>query len=412
MTDSRLQSIRLRYGRRESFSCELEESRLAGYCPAPEALADAAAAVTEAVRQPLEFPPLRQCVFPGDRVALALDRDVPHAATLIAGIWTELTAAGIQPEEVLVLQPADRVDRALPDPRAELPADVRSAVHWKVHDFDDKDGCGYLASSTSGDRLYLARPALDADALITVGQVAYDSVIGYRGTSSVFYPGLSNAEAAQRAQGQGHSELGPDHERPMRALADEIAWLVGTQFTVQVVPAAEGGVHRVLAGLNDSVLRRGKELLAETWTLRLDSRCDVVLATVDGLAPGDPWRKLGAAVEAARGIVARGGKIVVLSDIRADIGEGLQMLRDSAEPGDVLQPLQNIAPPDMLPAIQLATAADWASVYLVSALDSDIAEELFLTPIQEHDELHRLLAGDATCAVLESAEFVSARVLE
>lgn len=412
MSDSRLQSIRLRYGRGASFTCELDESRLAAFCAAPAGLGDIGAAVTEAVRQPIEFPPLQQCAFPGDRVALALDRDVPHSATLIAGIWGELEAAGIQPEEVLILQPADLLNAPLPDPRTQLPAAVRSALHWRIHDFDDKDGCGYLASSTGGDRLYLARPALDADVLITVGQIAYDSVIGYRGTNSVFYPGLSDREASQRAQGQGHSELGPDHERPLRTLADEMGWLVGTQFTVQTLPAAEGGVYEVLAGLNDSVLRRAKQTLSREWTARLDSRCNLVVAAIDGFGPGDAWRKLGAAVEAARGIVTRGGRIIVLSDIQADIGDGLQMLRDSAEPADALQPLRQIAPADMLPAIQLASAADWASVFLLSDLDPDLAEELFLTPIQHHEELLRLLRGESTCAMLESAEFVSARVAE
>lgn len=412
MTDPQLQSIRLHYGRGTSFACELDESRLAAHCAAPEGVTDVAAALWGALRQPIEFPPLRQCVFPDDRVVLAVERDVPFAETLIAGLWEELHAAGVLPGDVIVLQPADLLGAELPDPRAELPPEARAAVQWKVHDFSDKARCGYLASSTGGDRLYLAREALDADVLITVGQVAYDSVIGYRGTNSVFYPGLSNADASQRARGQGHSELGPEHERPLRALADEIGWLVGTQFTVQVLPAAGGGVADVLAGLAEPVLRRAKQVLAQDWTVRLDDRCDVVLATVDGSSRGDAWRKLGAAVDAARGIVSRGGRIVVLSDTNADVGVGMQMLRDCAEPADALQPLQNIAPPDMLPAIQLASAADWASVFLLSDLDPELAEELFLTPVQNHAELQRLLAGGSQCAVLESAEFVSARVAE
>ncbi|MFQ5731239.1 MAG: lactate racemase domain-containing protein [Planctomycetaceae bacterium] len=324
----------------------------------------------------------------------------------------ELAAAGVRPGDVIVLQPADRLGPEPPDPRSELPPEVRPEVRWRVHDFDAKDGCGYLASSAGGERLYVARDALEADVIITVGQIAYDSVIGYRGTNSVFYPGLSNAEAAQRAQGQGHSELGPEHERPLRLLTDEVGWLLGAQFTVQTLPAADGGVLDVVAGLAEPVLRRAKKLLARDWTVQPDFRCDLVLASVDGSSPGDPWRKLAAAAHAAHGIVARGGKIVLLSDIDAEIGDGLTILRESAEPADALQPLRNIAPPDMLPAMQLASAADWAVVYLLSELEDDLAEDLFLTPLQDHDELERLLARVSTCAMLESAEFISARVAE
>ena len=77
------------------------------------------------------------------------------------------------------------------------------------------------------------------------GMIAYDSLLGYRGTNSVFYPGLSNTEAIARTRGEGHSELGPDDERPLRQTIDEIAWLLGTQFSVQV-PGQNGAPATVL----------------------------------------------------------------------------------------------------------------------------------------------------------------------
>ena len=36
----------------------------------------------------------------------------------------------------------------------------------------------------------------------------------------MFYPGLSNTEAFTKSLGQGHSELGPDDDRPLRQLDD------------------------------------------------------------------------------------------------------------------------------------------------------------------------------------------------
>ena len=88
-------------------------------------------------------------------------------------------------------------------------------------------------------------------------------LMGYRGTNSVFYPGLSSADAMLRTHGQGHLELGPDEARPLRDLVDEVGWLLGNPFTVQVIPAASQGVSRVLAGVCDPVFAQGKKLLAE-----------------------------------------------------------------------------------------------------------------------------------------------------
>lgn len=410
MSSRKLESIQLRYGSGHAVSCDVEPSRLLAVHTAPTAIGDLADDVADVLTGPTEFPPLRRCVFPGDRVVLAVERDVPGVETILAGMWREIALANVRAEDVLVLQSADRDETVPPNPRRELPADVRDAVAWRVHTFEGNGECGYLASSAAGDRVYLARDVLDADVVISVGQMAFDPVLGYRGTNSVFYPGLSNAQAAERSQGLGHRELGPDDERPLRTLIDEIGWLLGTQFTVQTLPGENGGVSRVLAGSCDAVLRQGKRLLNEDWRVRLSTRSDVVVATIDGLAPGDGWHKLGAAVEAARNLVARDGRIVILSDFSAELGEGMQLVRDSLEPADALQPLRSIAPSDMLQASQIASAAGWANIFLLSGLEGATAEELFMTPLSNHREVQRLLEGDRTCVLLESAHFLATDV--
>src|SRR5207249_2663439 len=111
--------------------------------------------------------------------------------------------------------------------------------------------------------------------------LAFDPLMGYRGTNSVFYPGLSSAEAMLRTLGQGHLELGPDEVRPLRELVDEIGWLLGNPFTIQVIPATSRGVSRVLAGDCGSVYAEGKKLLAEKWFVEIDERPDVVIVAID-----------------------------------------------------------------------------------------------------------------------------------
>jgi len=410
MPPRKLESIRLRYGSGNAVACDVDPSRLLAVHTAPAAIADLEQDVAETLAAPLEFPPLRRCVFSGDRVVLAVDRDIPGVETILAGMWRQMELANVRPEDVHILQPADRDELKPADPRGELPADVRDAVSWRVHTFERDDDCGYLASSATGDRVYLSRDVLDADVVISVGQIAFDAVLGFRGTNSVFYPGLSNAQAAGRSQGLGHRELGPEDERPLRSLIDEIGWLLGTQFTVQTLPGANGGVSRVTAGGCEAVLRQGKRLLNDHWRVRLSTRSDVVVASVDGLAAGDGWHKLGAAVEAARNLVVRDGRIVILSDFSAELGEGMQLVRDSLEPADALQPLRSIAPSDLLPASQIASAAGWAGIYLLSGLDSDTVEELFMTPLAGHREVQRLLDGEGSCVLLESAHFLATDV--
>jgi hypothetical protein len=108
--------------------------------------------------------------------------------------------------------------------------------------------------------------------------------------------------------------------------------------------------------------------------------------------------------------VARGGKIVILSDLVAELPQGLELIRSSENVRDTIRPLRKQAPPDLVCATQLASAADWAHIYLLSGLADDVVDELFLTPISNETEVRRLLNNDSRCLFLEAAQFVHGTV--
>ena len=89
---------------------------------------------------------------------------------------------------------------------------------------------------------------------LPIGTTAFDPLLGYRGTHSVVYPGLSTVDALARTVGQGHRELAPRDSRPLRQLVDEIAWLMGIQFVVQVVAASGEGFLDVPAARIPSLI--------------------------------------------------------------------------------------------------------------------------------------------------------------
>lgn len=373
-------------------------------------MADVADEVRTALASPLDFPPFEQAVIPGDRVLLVLDRDTPMAAEIIGEIWAMLSQRDVDPADVTILQPAALCSGSQSDPRAVLPENVKNLVEWKIHDPTESEACGYLAATAKGERVYLARDVTEADVILTIGEVAFDSLLGFRGTNSAFYPGLSTTEALELAHGQGHRELGPDDDRPLRQMIDDVGWMLGTQFSVQVVPSIGHGAARVFAGAIDSVFARAKQLLTEYWLIELDARPQIVVIAVDCDAAGHDWRQIGAALESARNLVDYGGKIVILSELSAETGPGMQLLRESETPGDAIQPLRTFFSPDLIPATQLAAAADWADVYLLSKLDGDIVEDLFMTPLANGEEAARLLQGDETCLFLPSAQHTFGRV--
>lgn len=124
----------LPYGSDQRFECEIESDRLVAEHAAPRPNSLYKKELLAALRAPVDFPSIDQAVIPGDRVTLALDRHTPGAAGLVAGIWGVLAPRGIDAEKFTVIQPATRLESELPDPRAELPEDVRSQVRWTLHD--------------------------------------------------------------------------------------------------------------------------------------------------------------------------------------------------------------------------------------------------------------------------------------
>lgn len=399
-------ALRLNYGYGGRLECDIPPERILAARPAAHPCGALADAVRAAMEQPLEFPPLAQAFVPGDHVVIALDRHTPRAALLISELWSLLATRNVDPSSVLILQPAGLDGVHLTDPRSELPGDVRTQISWKVHDPTDPTQQAYLATTAKGERIYLARELVEADVSITVGQIAYDPVLGHRGTNSVFYPGLSSVEAMSRAHGIGHSELGPDDDRPLRQIIDEISWLLGNQISLQVIASGGNDVAEVIAGAGEAVYRRGKQLLADHWFVPVSQRAQIVVAAVDADAAGHGWNQIGAALATARNLVTKGGKVVLLSEMRAELDSGMQLLRDSRDARNALQPLRKSAPPDLLPATQLATAADWARLYFLSKMDADVVEELFMVPLENEREVARLLTGDATCILLGGAQHV------
>ncbi|MFO1042530.1 MAG: lactate racemase domain-containing protein [Planctomycetaceae bacterium] len=407
-------SISLEYGTSGCWRGVVSEAQLLWQFRGPDALPDPAAVIAEALNNPLDFPALRQALVPDDKVTVVLDRDIPSAAELIAGIWTVCQGAGIAPENFTILQPISLTSLRPDDPRRLLSESVRRAMTWKIHDPSDTDGIGYLASSSDGERIYLSRDVLNADFVLPIGRLGFDPVQGRRSAMSSFYPGLSNTEAFAKSRGQGHSELGPDDERPIGQRIQEIGWLVGVQFSVLVMPSSgHGGAAAVLAGQPDSVAQQGRGLLDDNWRIKVDQRGETAIVSIPAGADNPTgWDQLGDALQAASRLVVREGRIIVLSDLAAEPGPGIGILRSCRSARAALQPLRKESPPDLVPASQIAAAADWASVYLLSKLAPSLVEELFMTPLESEAEVTRLIESCDGCIIVTGAQHVYSEILE
>jgi nickel-dependent lactate racemase len=391
--------VTIHYGR-DQLTLSVPEDRLVPVeRPATSApVVDPVRAVREALEAPLRFPPLRQALTPDDHVTVVVDERLPGLPGLLTAVLEHIASAGVAPEAITVLCPPSTFHH---DWALGLPAEFRS-VQVASHAAGDRVQLAYLASTRRGRRVYLNRSVVDADQLVVLSSLRYDSLLGHAGGTGAVFPTLSDGPT--RHAWDRSLTLDPPAERPWPALgeADEVAWLLGAPFLIQVVEGAGDDVGGVIAGTTDAAAD-GRALLDRTWRGTVARRADTVIAAISG----DPARQdvgdMARALACAARVVRPDGHIVLLCQTDPELGEGFRRMAREEDPEAAAKVLRKEAPddwPDVYPWLQ---AARTARLMVLSGLPPETAEGLFATPLEQGRQVQRLIDAGGDCVVLPDA---------
>ncbi|MFQ3593378.1 MAG: hypothetical protein SNJ82_09375 [Gemmataceae bacterium] len=326
----------------QTLAIELADDQRVTHHRGPAALADLHAATLAALEEPFDFPALRQALTPDDRIALLIGDDLEAIEPLLRAVRETLQSAGIAPEAITTLR-------------------------GPQHDPNDRAELAYLATTKAGRRIYLARPLVEADQVIVISARRYHQP----GAESALFPTFS--DAATRAETIEIEE------------SREVAWLLGLPFHVQLIDAAGGGFHAVLAGAAEAA-REGERQRNAVWQVRVPRRPDTVVVTTT------PQGILAALDNAAR-VVQPNGRIILLMDGQPTLPEGFRALREASDP-------QEVNNPDASLRIWI-NAVTHARLSLLSGLEASAADELFASAILAPEQVQRLVARSGDCLILE-----------
>ncbi|HID20917.1 MAG TPA: DUF2088 domain-containing protein [Planctomycetaceae bacterium] len=272
------------------------------------------------------------------------------------------------------------------------------------HDPADRQRLSYLATTRAGQRIYLNRDVVDADVVVLLGSVRYDGLLGYAGTASSVYPGLADEEARQRFRAQAGSVNVPAAQEQLRAQVEEVGWLLGALFAVQVVRGPGNRVAALLAGSAPAVQAAAQTQLDLLWQRSCHRRAELVVA---GISDG-PWRQgfdqLGAAAAAASMLAEPNGMVALLSSVAQRPGPAIERCRQAMHPNVALRAAHESGAHDAVAACQIAHAVQRARIFLLSQLDRQLVADLFMTPLEDARQVQALIDRARSCLILNDAQ--------
>ena len=283
---------------------------------------DPRATLLDAMRSPIDRPPLPALVRPGQRIAISvcdITRAQPRREMLEA-IFAELPA--VRREDVTILiatgthraNTADELDRM-------LGPEISRACRVINHDSRNAATLQYVGRTSTGVEVRLNREWLAADVRITTGFVEPHFFAGFSGGPKMVAPGLAGIDTVMtlhdaRRIGHPNATWGVTEGNPIHDDVREISRMVPVEFAIDVTLNRDQQITAAFAGDILAEHARACAFAKDTAMRRVPSPFDVVLTTNSGYPLDQNLYQAVKGMSAAAKIVKRGGTIVCAAECR------------------------------------------------------------------------------------------------
>ncbi|MFP6618975.1 MAG: lactate racemase domain-containing protein [Pirellulaceae bacterium] len=396
-------SCQIPYGNNQTLDIEIPaDSILADFSSVPgEPLDDPSAAVSAALSNPVDLPPLTQMIIPGDRIAIALDHEIPHPEAVLAGIIHALIEPGtIEAEDITVVcsEPSLLCSTLL----SQLPENVREVIKTEVHDPANSQDMAFLATFEDGRPLHINRTLFDADLVLPVSLLRIPGSLDYLGPHGCLFPAFADGTTRERFQAPS-STTSPVHRKRRLEEVDEAGWQLGVQLMLQLVPGDRQTILHTVAATAAGIRAEGERLAKAAWYHEVPEKAQLVVATIEGSRQQQNWVNFARALHVASQVVEDQGVIVLCTDLQCGPGPALQRLTSQADARNLVRELNRDRSVDAVSAALLVEARQRNHIYLLSGLAADAVEDLGLGYISSNEEISHLIQQFESCILLANA---------
>ena len=166
------------------------------------ALADLQKTYKQALDHPIDSPPLREIVKPGEKVVVTVSditRGWQRNDQVLPVLIETLNAAGIPDSNITILIVVGAHRLNTEGEFVELCGkEICHRIRVLNHDCWDTDNMVYLGKTSRGTEVSVNRLAVEANRLILTGGVIYHYMAGYGGGRKSILPGLSSIKTIRQ----------------------------------------------------------------------------------------------------------------------------------------------------------------------------------------------------------------------
>jgi len=370
-------------------------------------LPDEHKAIIEALRQPINSPPLRELAQPGQRVVI-VHTDITRATPnnrILPPLLAELESAGIRRNDITLL---NALGTHRPQTQEELEmmlgADIVANYRCLQHDGNDSQHLVHVGKTKFGHDVRINRYFFEADLKILTGFIEPHFFAGFSGGPKGVLPSIAGAESVLSNHGTkmiGHPNAtwGVTRGNPIWEEMLEAAQMAKPSFLLNVAMNREKQITGVFAGELVAAHDQGTKFVADCAMVSVAEPFDIVITSNSGYPLDLNLYQAIKGMSAAAQIVQQGGDIIVAAecwDGLPDHGQFGQLLKQAETPAELLARIESpgfAAPDQWQVQIQMKILLK-ADVYIhADGLTDDQIHEALLRPCPSIEAtLNKLLA--------------------
>jgi nickel-dependent lactate racemase len=367
-------------------------------------LEDVPAAIDRALTVPVNSPPLRELVRPGDAVCIVFT-DVTRASPdnlLVPALLAALETAGVRDRDITLLC---GIGMHRPSTPEEKVTKLGGAVvdRYRVIDNEPQnpDALVDLGTTESGIPLSVHRAAYEADLLISTGLVEPHQYAGYSGARKTVAVGAAGEAMIAYTHGpqmidHPGTRLGRVEGNPFHEAITEAARRAGLRFILNVVLDDHKRVLMVQAGEPEAAFRELVAFARPVYEVPVPHQYDVVIGGVGypkGMNLYQASRGASYAFFAPTPVVKEGGIVIVAAPCPEGTGEGVgeqrfyEKMKNATDMPALLEQLRRTGyPPGAQRAFVMAKMLEKVRVIIVGSEHPDIVRDCKLIPANTMDE--------------------------